>query len=136
MLDGLFLVSLVGAAVQMIKEANQPIIPAENWANKELYYKDMMNDVSDEQLKKNLVSGRYKLNTKVERHPEPHRDPVSGKIVIENCKLYREDVKAYGAVQAQKWVREGKYNLDAEGLRKEKERIEAHYARLYRLAGV
>lgn len=66
-------------------------------------------------------------------HPEPHRDPQSGKIIIENSKLYREDVINYGAVQAQKWVREGKYNLKPEELEKERERIKKELEQLYNL---
>ena len=66
-------------------------------------------------------------------HHEPHRDPESGKIIIENCKLYQEDVINYGAVQAQKWVREGKYNLTPEELEKERERIRKELEQLYNL---
>lgn len=97
MFDLLFLVSIVGSIVQIIEEAFEKPVPAENWANKE--------DV----------------------HPEPHRDPVSGKIIIENCKLYYEDVENYGAYQAQQWVKQGKYNLDGEDLKKEEERIKNKY---------
>ena len=39
MFDGLFIASLIGTVYQYIKEVNEPVIPAENWANKELYYK-------------------------------------------------------------------------------------------------
>ena len=65
--------------------------------------------------------GQYKASQSAPKytppsHPEPHRDPESGKIIIENCKLYHEDVDKYGASQAQKWVREGKYNLSPEGI--------------------
>ena len=66
-------------------------------------------------------------------HPEPHRDPKSGKIVIENCKLYYSDVREYGAYQAQQWVKEGKYNLTPEELKKEEERIKAEYDKLHKL---
>lgn len=65
-------------------------------------------------------------------HPEPHRDPKSGKIMIENCKLYYEDIDKYGASQAQKWVREGKYNLSPEEFEKEKERIRQKYRDLHK----
>lgn len=130
MFDLLFIMSLIGTGVQAIKEACEPTIPAENWANKELYHKDMMNGVPVEQCMKNLKNGKYKL---VENHPEPHRDPVSGKIVIENCKLYHEDVKNYGAYQAQQWVKQGKYNLTPEELKKERERIKAKMEYLYSL---
>ncbi len=130
MFDLLFIVSLIGTGVQAIKEACEPTIPAENWANKELYHKDMMNGIPIEQRMKNLKNGKYKL---VENYPEPHRDPVSGKIVIENCKLYHEDVKNYGAYQAQQWVKQGKYNLTPEELKKERERIKANMEYLYSL---
>ena len=66
-------------------------------------------------------------------HPEPHRNPVTGKIVIENNKLYYEDLEKYGAYQAQQWVKQGKYNLSPEEFKKEKERIKAKYDYLYRL---
>lgn len=129
MFDGLFIASLIGSCVQAIKESCEPTIPAENWANKDLYYKDMMNGVSTKQLMKNVQNGRYRMN---EIYPEPHRD-IDGKIIIENCKLYNEDVWNYGAVQAQKWVKQGKYNLTPEELEKERERIKAKYERLYKL---
>lgn len=66
-----------------------------------------------------------------ETYPEPHKDPVSGKIIIENCKLYYEDIDIYGAVQAQKWVKQGRYNLSKEEFEKEKKRISEHYKRLH-----
>lgn len=65
------------------------------------------------------------------QYPEPHRDPESGKIMIENCKLYYEDMDKYGASQAQQWVRQGKYNLSPEDFEKEKERIRNEYKRLH-----
>lgn len=67
-------------------------------------------------------------------HPMPHRDPKTGKIVIENCKLYYSDVSQYGAWQAQKWAEKGKYNLEPEELEKERKRLEAEYKELCRLA--
>ncbi len=115
MFDLLFIVSIVGAIVQLVKETCAPVIPAENWANKELYHKDIMDGVSIEQRMKNLENGKYKLT---ETYPEPHRNPQSGKIVIENCKLYYNDVDKYGAWQAQRWVERGKYNLSPEELKK------------------
>ena len=130
MLDGLFIASLIGSCVQAIKEAFEPTIPAENWSNKELYHKDIMSGVSAEQRMENVKNGKYKLT---ETYPEPHRDPVSGKIVIENCKLYHEDVKNYGAYQAEQWVKQGKYNLTPEELEKEHKRIEEHFKKLYSL---
>lgn len=130
MFDGLFIASLISSCVQGIKETLQPTIPAENWANKELYHKDIMEGVPIEQRMKNLKNGRYKLT---ETYPEPHRDSVSGKIVIENCTLYKEDVKNYGAYQAQQWVKQGKYNLTPEELKKERERYKKKWEHLYKL---
>ena len=130
MLDGLFIVSLIATCVQGIKEKLEPTIPAENWANRELYHQDLMNGVSVEQRMKNLKNGKYKLT---ETYPEPHRDPVSGKIVIENETLYHEDVKKYGAYQAQQWVKQGKYNLTPEELKKERERYKKEMENLYNL---
>ena len=130
MFDLLFIVSIVGSIVQIIKESRTKTIPAENWANKELYHKDIMDGVSVEQRMKNLENGKYKLT---EEYSEPHRDPESGKIMIENCKLYYEDVEKYGAYKAQQWVKRGKYNLTPEELKKEEERIRAKYKYLYNL---
>ena len=130
MFDGLFIISLVATCLQGIKERLEPTISAENWANKELYHKDLMEGVSVEQRMKNLKNGKYKLT---ETYSEPHRDSVSGKIVIENCKLYKEDVKNYGVYQAQQWVKQGKYNLSPEELEKERERYKKEMEYLYKL---
>ena len=127
MFDALFIVSIVGSCVQGIKEAFEPTIPAENWANKELYHKDVADGVSFEQRMKNVENGKYKL---VNNYPEPHRG-TDGKIIIENSQLYYEDCNKYGAFQASKWVQQGKYNLNEEELRKEEERIRKKYERLY-----
>lgn len=124
MFDGLLIVSLIGTCIQGIKDAFEPTIPAENWANKELYHKDLMDGVSVEQRMKNLKNGKYKLT---ETYPEPHRDPVSGKIVIENNLLYDEDLFNYGAIQTMKWVKQGKYNLTPEEFKKEQERLKKKY---------
>ena len=130
MLDGLFIVSLIGTCVQAIKEACQPTIPAENWANRELMDKDRMNGMSEKQILKNVEKGKYKVT---ETYPEPHRDPETGKIMIENCRLYYDDVKKHGAVQAQKWVKQGKYNLTPKELEKEREYYKKKMEYLYNL---
>lgn len=129
MFDGLFIASLITSCMQGIKEKLEPTIPAENWANKELYHQDLMNGVSIEQRMKNLKNGKYKVT---QAYPKPHRD-VSGKIIIENSQLYYDDVKNYGAYQAQKWVEQGKYNLSPEELEKERERIKKKMERVYKL---
>lgn len=123
MFNGLLIASLLGAIVDGIKTAFVPTIPAENWANKELYYKDLMDGVSVEQRMKNVKNGKYKLT---ETYPEPHRTE-DGKIIIENCKLYEEDLREYGAQQTYEWVRQGKYNLTPEELEKELERIKKEF---------
>ena len=123
-------VSLLSLSPSFLKEKTTKSIPAENWANKELYHQDMMKGVPIEQRLKNAKNGKYRMTV---TYPEPHRDPVSGKIVIENSKLYHEDVKIYGAYQAQQWVKQGKYNLTPEQLKKEEERIKAKYAELFKL---
>lgn len=129
MFDGLFIASLIGSAVQVIKEKFEPTIPAENWANKELYHQDLMNGVSVEQRMKNVKNGKYKLT---ETYPEPHRDK-DGKIIIENNQLYHDDLIKHGAVQTMKWVKQGKYNLTPKEFEKEKERIKKKFEYLYNL---
>ena len=124
------IIAIIYTVYRLIKEACEPTIPAENWANKELIHKDRMNGISEKEFSKNLKNGKYKLT---ETYPEPHRDPKTGQIIIENSLLYKEDLKKYGAVQAQQWVRQGKYNLSPEELKKEEERIKAEYERLYKL---
>ena len=127
MFDGLFIASLITSCCQAIKEKLEPTIPAENWANKDLYYQDLMNGVSVEQRMKNLKNGKYKLT---ETYPDPHRDK-DWKIIIENSLLFEEDKKKYGVSQAYKWVKQGKYNLTPEEIKKEEERIKKKFEYLY-----
>lgn len=130
MLHGLFVASLIGTCYQAIKEAIEPTIPAENWANQELYHKDLMSGMSVEQCMKNLKNGKYKLT---ENYSEPHRDEKTGKIIIENSQLYNEDTRNYSPYQVYHWVRQGKYNLTPEELEKERERIKKKFSYLYDL---
>lgn len=60
-MDLLFILSIVCSIVCAIKNACTPEIPAENWANKELYHKDIMDGVPIEQRLKNVKNGKYKL---------------------------------------------------------------------------
>lgn len=129
MFGGLFIVSLIITIVQIIKETCEPIIPAENWANKDLIHEDTMKGISEKEFSKNLANGKYKLT---EKYPEPHR-MEDGRIIIENCKLYKEDVRKYGAYQAHKWVRQGKYNLTPEELKKQEEEFKKKMEYLYSL---
>ena len=124
------IISLIGSFVKSIKEACSPTIPAENWANKDLYYQDMINGVSSKQPSKNLANGKYRIT---EDFPEPHRNPETGKIIIENDKLYKEDIKNYGISKAREWMYQGKYNLTPEELKKREEEIEKEWDNLYSL---
>lgn len=127
MLDGLFIASLIGTCYQAIKEYCQPVIPAENWANKELIHKDRMAGISEKEFSRNLANGKYKVT---ETYPEPHR-MEDGRIIIENYELYKEDCRKYGVPQAHKWMRHGKYNLTPEELQKQKEKFDKDMERLY-----
>lgn len=129
MFDGLLIVSLIGACCQAIKEACKPTISAKNWANKKLIYHDRMNGISEKQFSENLANGKYKLNVS---HPEPHRDG-SGKIIIENYKLYNEDIRNYGAYQAMQWVEQGKYNLTPKEVKRQEEELKKKWEYLYSL---
>lgn len=130
MFDGLFIVSLIGSCVELFKEVVEKPIPAGSFDNKELIEKDKASGISDKQFWKNVESGRYKQTKK---YPEPHRDEKTGKIIIENCKLYDEDLDKYGAFQTIEWVKQGKYNLTPEELEKENERIRKKFEYLYSL---
>jgi len=120
--------AIIYTVFQLAKESCEKTIPAENWANMDLWQEDVIKGVPIEQRMKNLENGKYKMTKK---YPEPHRDPKSGKIIIENCKLFDEDCKKYGVVQAYKWVDQGKYNLTPEELKKEEQRIREHYKNLF-----
>ena len=126
MFDGLFIVSMIMSGLEYIKESFEREIPAENWANKELIDRDIMNDVPVEQRIMNAQNGKYK---QVSTYQEPHRGS-DGKIIIENSKLYHEDLMNCGSVQTIKWVEQGKYNLSKEELEKEHKRIKEKYKRL------
>jgi len=116
MLALLGIVSIISNCIDGIKTATTKPLPPNAWENNELYMKDLGSGMSMKQIMKNAENGKYALP--VEKYAEPHRDPKSGKIIIENCKLYREDLKKYGAVQVGKWVKQGKYNLSPEELKK------------------
>ena len=124
-----FVLSIVCSTIQAYREACEKEIPAENWANKGLINKDMTMNISEKEFSRNLANGKYKLT---ETHPEPHRN-ANGKIIIENSLLYKEDLKKYGACQTMRWVRQGKYNLTPEELKKEKERIKKEFKHSYSL---
>ncbi len=114
-----------------IKEKCEPSIPAENWANKELMHRDLMNGVSAEQRLRYAKQGRYYIPKSVtEAYPNPHRDE-KGKIIIENSTLYHDDVNNHGAYNAQQWVDQGKYNLTPEEMKVEYARIQLNSLKLF-----
>lgn len=128
MLQGLFIASLISTCIQGVKESMQSTMTAEKWGDKELIYKDIMDGVPAEQRLKNAKNGKYIVTEK----EEPHKNE-RGQIVIENSLLYDEDVQKYGAYQAQQWMKQGKYNLNEEELKKEEERIKKKFEYLYSL---
>ena len=103
------------------------MIPAENWANKDLIHEDTMKGISSKQFQRNLANGKYKMTA---TYPEPHRDK-DGKVIIENCQLYDEDLMNHGAVQTMQWVKEGKYNLNSEENKIEELSIKKKFEHLY-----
>lgn len=128
MFDVLVVLSNILTGVEAIKEKFVPVIPVENWANKELYSKDVINGVPIEQRMNNLKNGKYKEE---KRYEEPHRDPIDGKIIIENCALYEYDIEHFGVVQTYKWVEQGKYNLTSEELKIAEEEHRKKLERLF-----
>ena len=133
MFDALLIMSIIGSIVNAIKNVYTKEISAENWNNREKYMKDLYDGVSMEQCLKNAENGKYKDVEKPSWYQEPHRDNISGQIVIENRKLYHEDLIKYGAVQAHKWIKLGRYNLSAEELEIETELIQKHIDYMYNL---
>ena len=66
------------------------------------------------------------------KYPEPHRNN-EGKIVIENSKLYNEDIKNHTPYQVSQWIKQGKYNLEPEELeRTRKEFMEEYRKWMYK----
>lgn len=126
-INGLFIVSMISTVVEFVTERFEKEVPLENWANKELWDKDMKNNVPIEQRMKNLHNGKYK-QAKV--YPEPHRTS-DGRIDIQNSKLYYDDIMKYGGVKACEWAKQGKYNLTSEQLKEEEKRIKEKHKRLY-----
>ena len=115
-----------------IKEKCESTMPAENWANKELMHQDLMNGVSAEQRLRYAKQGRYYIPKSVtEAYPQPHRDPKTNKVIIENSVLYRNDVRDYSVSDAMKWVDQGKYNLTTEEMKIEHARIQLYWLQLY-----
>lgn len=129
----LAIVSIICVVIGLIKEACTPTLTAEHWANKELEHRDRMSGMSEKEILKNAQKGRYYIPKEVlQAYPAPHREP-DGKhrIIIENDELHKADVAQYGAYQAQKWVEQGKYNLNDEELEIVHLQIERKFQYLY-----
>ncbi len=129
------IVAIIYVIYQLIKETCTPTLTAEHWANKELEHKDRMSGMSEKEILKNAQKGRYYIPKEVlQSYPIPHREPDGNKrIIIENCELHREDVKQYGAHQAQQWVKQGKYNLNAKELEYTSLQFEKNQLEMYAL---
>ena len=57
---GLVVVILLMLGV-WLHEKLTPTIPAENWANEDLIYRDRMSGMSEKEILKNVESGKYRL---------------------------------------------------------------------------
>ena len=127
MLDGLFIVSLIGGCYRLIKESCEKPIPVENWRNKESMREDRYNGMSEQEIMKNVKNGKYIIkDADIQQYPKPHTNE-KGQILIENCKLFNEDKVKYSIEQIYKWVKQGKYNLTPEELEKERKRLDEEY---------
>lgn len=105
MFDGLGIIGLIAGAKQIIKEATEKEIPAENWNNKALMHKDKMNpDVSPQQIMKNIEKGKYYSPTVI---PERYEMPVK----IVDKKSYEHDVRVYGKEVADSNAKMGLYSF-------------------------
>lgn len=118
-----WLVPVVGFLSDKIKKITSPTITANQRANKELLDKDIIKGVPYEQIQQNIKNGKYRLPPQTKKeYPEPHRDPSTGKIIIENCTLYNQDLMNYNGYQVMEWAKQGKYNLSPAELEKEREK--------------
>lgn len=90
MFDAFGIIGLIVGAKQIIKEATEKPIAAENWNNKALMHEDKMNpDMSPQQIMKNLKDGKYCSSEVI---PERYEMPVK----IVDRKGYNHDVRIYG----------------------------------------
>ena len=57
----LIFIGIVWVIIDLIKEACEPTIPAENWKNSKLIHEDtFVNQISSKEFQKNLRNGKYK----------------------------------------------------------------------------
>lgn len=64
---------------------------------------------------------------------EAHRDPMSGKIIIDDCPQYRKDVANYGVRTAQRWAKEGRYNLTPDEVETQRAYYKSRMKKIYNL---
>lgn len=110
MFDILGIIGILFACKELTKEKCTPVIPAENWQNREMIQKDILNpECNNNQFMKNLANGKYR---KTEQTTEPHRDNA-GNIIIDNTVLFWEDVNShqYSTMQIEQFKQSGRYNL-------------------------
>lgn len=120
MFDILGIIGILFVGKELIKEKCTPVIPAENWQNRELIQKDILNpECNNNQFMKNLANGKYR---KLEQAIEPHRDSA-GNIIIDNTVLFWEDVNSYqySVEQIERFKQSGRYNLTVEEVQMQRE---------------
>lgn len=113
------IVCIIYVIYQLIKESFTKPLSAEDWENKDLYHQDHAH-LSQKECIKNAERGRYRMPK--QPHPEPHRN-AEGKILIENGRLWAEDLRKHGSLQVNEWAAQGRYNLAPAELEAEKQRI-------------
>ena len=116
----LFILAAVLTGKELIQEKCTPVIPAENWQNWKQIQKDIQNPkCNNEQLMKNLASGKYR---KPEQATEPHRDNA-GNVIVDNTILFWEDVNShqYSVEQIERFKQSGRYNLTVEEVQMQRE---------------
>ncbi len=105
MFDGLGIIGLFAGIKQLIKESTEKPVPAENWNNKDLFYKDQHNpNVSKKQFYKNLEQGKYRSHEVV---PIKYEQPIK----IVDRKGYEHDVRTYGKEIADDNAKQGLYSF-------------------------
>lgn len=57
----LIFIGIMWLIIDIIKEASEPTISAENWKNSKLIHEDtFVNQISSKEFQKNLRNGKYK----------------------------------------------------------------------------
>lgn len=100
-----WLLTVISGAIlgkQVIDEKRRPVIPAENWRNKDLIYEDrIIKCMSFEQYMTNLTNGKYYL-------PD-----VPPNAVIDDMEKYKKDSQ-YDFMRAYKAAINGEYKAKSE----------------------